>query len=230
MKRYLLPAVIALLLSSSVFAAETGKLLPTSDGDAAWLAQARAAYPLKICVVSDEALDSMGDSPERIYRVEGKPDRLVIFCCDGCEADFKSEPAGFLAKLDAAAKPDDTPHAKDTAVAAMNTWLSDVDHDHYDRSWDTASAAFKKAITRDAWIAALKQVRSPLGSRSSRQLLDAKFTTKLPSPAGTVEGEFVLAQFNTAFENAPKSIETVTFSKESDGTWKCAGYYIKAIP
>jgi hypothetical protein len=25
----------------------------------------------------------MGKSPEYIYREEGNPDRLVVFCCDG---------------------------------------------------------------------------------------------------------------------------------------------------
>ncbi len=128
------------------------------------------------------------------------------------------------------ARADEAANAKDAAVAAMNTWLADVDNDHYGRSWDTASAAFQKAISRDAWTAALNQVRKPLGSSSSRRLLSAKFVTTLPSPTGPIEGEFVLAQFNTAFERAPKTIETVTFSKESDGTWKCTGYYIKATP
>ena len=34
--------------------------------------------------------------------MKGKPDRLVIFCCDGCNEDFLKEPAPFLAKLEAA--------------------------------------------------------------------------------------------------------------------------------
>jgi hypothetical protein len=46
----------------------------------------------------------MGKSPEYIYRVDGKPDRLLIFCCDGCEEDFMKDTAKYLAVLDAAAK------------------------------------------------------------------------------------------------------------------------------
>ncbi len=46
----------------------------------------------------------MGKSPEYVYRVSGQPDRLVIFCCEGCEDDFLKTPAKFTAKLDAAAK------------------------------------------------------------------------------------------------------------------------------
>jgi len=61
-------------------------------------------YPLKTCVVSDEPLGSMGDAIKYVHREAGKPDRLVLFCCEGCIEDFKGDPAKFLAKLDAAAK------------------------------------------------------------------------------------------------------------------------------
>lgn len=81
-----------------------GQLVPVTEKDAAWAAEARKSYPLKTCVTSDEELGSMGDSPEYIYRVKGQPDRLVIFCCKGCDEDFLKEPAKYLAKLDAAAK------------------------------------------------------------------------------------------------------------------------------
>lgn len=84
--------------------AATGKLIPVTEKDAAWATKARQTYPLDVCVASDEKLGSMGKSPEYIYRVSGKPDRLVIFCCDGCEEDFMKDPARHLAKIDAAAK------------------------------------------------------------------------------------------------------------------------------
>jgi len=79
-----------------------GQLVKVTDKEAAWAAQARKIYPLKVCLVSGEDLGSMGQSPEYIYRVDGQPDRLVLFCCDGCEEDFLKEPARYLAKLKAA--------------------------------------------------------------------------------------------------------------------------------
>ncbi len=82
--------------------AKAGVLIPIGQQEAAWAAKARATYPLQTCVASDEKLGSMGDSPQFIYRVDGKPDRLVVFCCDGCIDDFKGDPAKHLAKLDAA--------------------------------------------------------------------------------------------------------------------------------
>lgn len=83
-------------------AAKPGKLVPLTEKDAEWAANARKAYPLKTCLTSDEELGSMGESPEYIYRVEGKPDQLVVFCCDGCNEDFLKDPEPYLAKLAAA--------------------------------------------------------------------------------------------------------------------------------
>ena len=80
-------------------AAKVGILVPARDLDPAWLEKARKAYPLRHCLTSDEELGSMGKSPEYAYRVEGQPDRMVIFCCEGCEEDFLKEPAKYLAKL-----------------------------------------------------------------------------------------------------------------------------------
>lgn len=109
---------IALLLASSIGsvlradhhetkpapAPKTGQLIKVTEKDAAWAAKARKDYPLESCVVSDEKLGGMGKPAEFIYRVEGQPDRLVRFCCGGCEEDFLKEAAKNLAKIDAAAK------------------------------------------------------------------------------------------------------------------------------
>jgi hypothetical protein len=72
--------------------------------DAAWLAQAKAAYPLKTCVVSDEAIGgSMGEGIDYVYKQAGQPDRLVRFCCKDCRKDFDKEPAKYLKLIDEAA-------------------------------------------------------------------------------------------------------------------------------
>ncbi|MDI1337446.1 MAG: hypothetical protein PSU94_14780 [Lacunisphaera sp.] len=72
--------------------------------DAAWLAKAKAEYPLKTCVVSDEEIGgSMGEAIDYVYQQDGKPDRLVRFCCKDCEKDFLKEPAKYLKLIDEAA-------------------------------------------------------------------------------------------------------------------------------
>ena len=71
--------------------------------DAAWLAKATAEYPLNTCVVSGEEFGSMGKAIDYVYKQEGKPDRLVRFCCKDCRKDFDKEPAQYLKKIDEAA-------------------------------------------------------------------------------------------------------------------------------
>ena len=90
--------------SSTQSSAKSGKLIEVTEKDAAWAAQAREQYALDVCLVSDEPLDSMGGAAEYIYRVDGQPDRLVRFCCSGCEEDFLQDPAAHLAKVDQAKK------------------------------------------------------------------------------------------------------------------------------
>lgn len=62
-----------------------------------------ASYPLTICVVSGEKLGEMGAPYEYAHKEEGKPDRVVFFCCKPCTKDFQKEPAKYLAQIDAAA-------------------------------------------------------------------------------------------------------------------------------
>lgn len=72
-------------------------------------APAKPAYPLTTCVVSEEKLGSMGQPIEYVYKEAGKADRVVLFCCKHCVKDFEKEPAKYLAKIDAAAKPAPAP-------------------------------------------------------------------------------------------------------------------------
>jgi hypothetical protein len=67
------------------------------------IAKARANYPMKKCLVSDEDLGSMGDATPYVYKQAGKPDRVIFVCCEGCIDDFKVDPAKYMKKLDDAA-------------------------------------------------------------------------------------------------------------------------------
>jgi len=66
--------------------------------DEAVIASQIDSYPLTTCVIAGEALDTMGE-PLKI--VAGN--RLVQFCCAGCESKFWKNPQKALAKLDGGA-------------------------------------------------------------------------------------------------------------------------------
>ena len=110
------------------------------------------------------------------------------------------------------------------AQAAATTWLALTDSGSYAASWEQAAGLFKTAVTKENWAGAVKGVRSPLGSVKSRKLKSAQFTKTVPNAP---EGEYVVLQFDTQFENRADSVETVTPLKDRDGVWRVSGYFIK---
>ncbi len=51
-------------------------------------------YPLKTCLVTDNALDSMGDEQSFVH--EGQE---IKICCESCKPKFLKNPAKYLGKL-----------------------------------------------------------------------------------------------------------------------------------
>ena len=66
--------------------------------------------------------------------------------------------------------------------------------------------------------------RKPLGNVLSRNLMFTKYTNTLP---GAPDGEYVVIQYKTSFENKASAVETVTPMLDTDGIWRVSGYYIK---
>jgi len=85
--------------------ATKGELIRPAEKDAAWVAKAKAEYPVSSCVVSEDKLEGgdMGPPQDFIYREAGKPDRLIRFCCKDCIKDFKKDPDKYLNALNEAA-------------------------------------------------------------------------------------------------------------------------------
>lgn len=116
------------------------------------------------------------------------------------------------------------PKSTEQAVAAAKAWLALVDEGRYDDSWKDAAPFFQEKVPESVWGAQLESVRKPLGKLVSRELLGAEFHTKLP---GAPEGEYVVIQFKTSFENKPVAVETVTPMKDPEGAWRVSGYFIR---
>ena len=132
-----------------------------------------------------------------------------------------------IASLIAVAAVPSTFAAETEATSAIEKWLKIIDAGEYAKSWKEASTDFQKAVTEEKWVGAMNAVRVPLGKCESRQLASALHQTEVPTPTGEIiKGDFVIAQFETAFENLKYAVETVTFVKEG-GTWKASGYYVK---
>jgi hypothetical protein len=114
--------------------------------------------------------------------------------------------------------------AEKKAVESSNAWLKLIDDGQYPKSWDTAAELFKNALTREQWNQSLNAVRKPLGKVIRRNIKSKQYMTSLP---GAPDGEYVVIQYETSFENKKAVIETVTPMLDKDKKWRVSGYYIK---
>jgi len=153
-----------------------------------------------------------GDLPRRIDqgRIQVLVDKIV--------------PAGGNIYTEIHYRLDTNSAAIETAATDAGAWLEVVDGADYALSWQEAAAFFREAISEAQWEASLKTVRTPLGKVLSRKVLSAEYATSLP---GAPDGEYVVIQFETSFENKKDAVETVTPMKDADGKWRVSGYYIK---
>ena len=114
--------------------------------------------------------------------------------------------------------------AQQAALEAAKDWLALVDSQQYSESWEQAAGYFKNVVSQNSWERTSKAVRDPLGALVSRELKSRQYTTSVP---GAPDGQYVVIQFTTSFENKKSAIETVTPMLDKDGRWRVSGYYIK---
>ncbi|MCM4153983.1 DUF4019 domain-containing protein [Arenibacter sp. N53] len=112
---------------------------------------------------------------------------------------------------------------KQEVIADTKDWLVLIYDNNYSQSWDNAASLFQKAVSKEQWTQQLSGIVPPLGEVISRDLISSEYHTTLP---GAPDGEYIVIQFKTSFENKNESIETVTQMKDGD-QWKVSGYFIK---
>ncbi len=112
---------------------------------------------------------------------------------------------------------------EEAAKRAALEWLALVDAMQYEASWKEAASLFKAQVSTSDWAKAVSAARSPLGGLVARDLMSATYATSLP---GAPDGEYVVLQFQTSFENKAQAVETVTPMLD-EGHWRVSGYYIR---
>jgi hypothetical protein len=110
------------------------------------------------------------------------------------------------------------------ATAAVEVWLAVVDDHRYADSWQTAASIFKKAVPQEQWVALMNSRRAPLGKVLSRHAKGRQFTRTLP---GAPDGQYVVCQYETSFENRKSAAELVSSVLDADGQWRVVGYFVR---
>jgi hypothetical protein len=109
------------------------------------------------------------------------------------------------------------------AVEGATAWLALVDAGEFGESWEEAGSLFQGAVPKQRWEEMLAGTRRPLGKVISRAVKSKEYRTSLP---GAPDGQYVVIQFETSFENKAEAVETVTPMHEGGG-WRVTGYFIR---
>lgn len=112
---------------------------------------------------------------------------------------------------------------KQAAEQEAGKWLALVDGGQYEESWQRTAKLFRRQVSVEQWLQAMSAARSPMGNMTSRKLLSAVYRTSLP---GAPDGEYVVLQYETSFNNKQNAIETITPMMD-EGSWKVSGYYVR---
>jgi Protein of unknown function (DUF4019) len=117
-------------------------------------------------------------------------------------------------------------HAQATndAAQAAESWVGLVDGARYAENWQAAASFFKNALPQQKWVEAAQTARRPLGPVKSRAAKSRAETKTLP---GAPDGEYIVFQFNAAFEKKAAAVETITVLREPDGQWRVVGYFVR---
>jgi hypothetical protein len=116
------------------------------------------------------------------------------------------------------------PAAEKLAIESAQSWLDIIDGGNYAKGWEEAAAAIKSAVSQADFEKSLRAVRPPLGKVLSRKIKSQQYSTSMP---GAPDGEYVVIQYDTTFENKAHGVETITPMLAKDGKWKVSGYYIR---
>lgn len=108
--------------------------------------------------------------------------------------------------------------------ASAKEWLVMLDAQDYDGTWSAAGELLKAAVTQDEWARRMSVTLGPLGKVESRAVRSSEYSTTMP---GAPDGEYVVIQFDTSFASKQAALENVVMRKQSDGSWRVAGYRIR---
>ena len=115
--------------------------------------------------------------------------------------------------------------AKQQAQGAAESWLTLVDNDEFEASWDAAASLLQKRIKREAWAQKARQLRDTVQAPSGRTLALVQFRDSLQRAPGG--GPFVLLKYRSTFEGG--RFEEVLLTVRQDTTWKVTGYQVTPL-
>jgi len=151
---------------------------------------------------------------------------LVVsaFVLSGCERKEPEVQPQVEKEVKTEVKAETNPEAEKAALEAARIWLELIDGGKYSEGWDESVGHLKALVSKEDWSKRLQGARQPLGKMISREAKSTHYT--MPAP-GAPDGQYVIIQYETSFENKKTAVETVMPMVDKDGKWRVSGYYIR---
>jgi hypothetical protein len=103
-------------------------------------------------------------------------------------------------------------------------FLKQLDDGQCDASWQATSALFQALNDQTRWTTRLQAIRTSYGPLLSRELKNVSYRTTFSfSP----DGEYIITQFRSSYQNKAESIETVVLDCSSGPECSVREYVIR---
>lgn len=116
--------------------------------------------------------------------------------------------------------------ATEKATKAVESWLTLVDENAFDESWEAASSLLQERIDHDAWAEKAGRLRDSIQTLATRTLTQTQYRDSLRRASRG--GPFVLLKYRSTFEAG--RVEELVLAVRQDTTWKVAGYQVTPLP
>jgi len=110
------------------------------------------------------------------------------------------------------------------SIEAGRKWLALLDAGKAGSAWDAASKQLKAKVTRDQFVADVRNARKPLGKLASRTPVKFARAHDLPDAP---TGDYALVEYEAKYANGRKLSEQLIWVAEDDEVWRVAGYYYR---
>lgn len=118
-------------------------------------------------------------------------------------------------------KEEDAKKLKESEEATKG-WLTLVDTEKFEKSWDSSSKVLQLTVPRAQWVKILEQIRKPLGKVVSRQITDVRISK---DPHGLPPGDYMVFVYHTKFGNKSDGYEMLTLVFD-EGKWQVMTYQV----
>ena len=107
------------------------------------------------------------------------------------------------------------------SIDAGMKWLALIDSGKAGAAWDLSSQQLKSAVTRDKFVAGMRDARKPYGKLEART--PERFARSHQMP-GVPDGDYVLIEYKARFANGEQLTEHLVWKFEDGEIWRVAGY------